>query len=167
MKDRSGYVQNVVWKTRVKPPTAVTVDSVSRTTMSEQNDFEKELEKVRREADQKATEPLYSRLDQKQKWIIGISLFFLGGMLGVMSNPDTPANGFFVIGSFFVAITWVLITETGIAFRRSISDSANNQQQQQQTVSTGSDSGPTDVCQDCGWQNPVDNNYCHDCGNEI
>lgn len=132
--------------------------------MSNENAFEEEMEKIEKEAGGEEA-PIYTRLDDEQKAIIGIGAFLLGGILGASSNPAEPGFSFLVVGGFFGLVVWMAITKSGVAFRRTVASEMDESQQQQQ-VNRGR-SEQTVVCRECGWQNPQSNNYCHDCGSEL
>ena len=132
------------------------------------NEFEQRMEELEREAAKKDVEPLYTRLSDQAKAGAGVGLFIIGGILGAVSNPTQPIFAFFVIGILAAGVAWLTITKSGVAFRKQIAENAgNNNQQQQQQVSRGKKNERTVICQECGWKNPKQNNYCHDCGNEI
>lgn len=153
------------------------VDLISVEVMSKESDYEKELEKIREEKrqisdDSPSDVPIYHKLSEDQKLLYGVGAFLLGGFIGAFVYSTNPLFGFFVFGLMASFSVSLIITEAGVALRRTMEDidmdtnnSSDNQQQQQ--ISTNQRSGPTTVCQNCGWQNPANNNYCHDCGNEI
>lgn len=93
-----------------------------------------------------------------------IGSFLVGGILGAIANPASAGSAFFVVGIFFAGIAWTFATEEGKEFRKEFKKNMDDAQQTQQQNSS---SAPSIVCSNCGWQNPEDNNYCHDCGEEI
>lgn len=168
MMGRNVSAQSVGWKIPGKLHIVATVVLPSNLVMSSDNEFEETLEEIREEADNAEDPPLHSQLNTNQKVAIGVVVFIIGGLLGAGSNPD-PAVGFMGIGFLFLIVAWVIITESGVAFRRVMSKEMAEaaEQQQQQTINTGKSNEKTRACQNCGWQNPKNNNYCHDCGNEL
>ncbi|WP_158055870.1 zinc ribbon domain-containing protein [Halorussus halophilus] len=136
------------------------------------NSFEKELERIQNGEDTNENGPaLHHKLDDNQKLAAGVIVGFLGFIVGALSSPETAGSSGVTIAAVGVIVTWMVVAETGVAFRRSISDDSDGAgSQQQQQVSIGgknSKKGPKRVCGNCGWQNSVDNNYCHDCGEEL
>lgn len=83
--------------------------------------------------------------------------------MGVLSNPQDPLSGFFIVGIFIAGITWVIGTKSGRQFATVIYE----QQQQQQSVVGKKEKGPQRTCPYCGWQNPEKNLFCHDCGSKF
>jgi len=132
----------------------------------DKNDFEKELEQLRRETEQKDTNHLFTQLTQQQQWGIGIAVFIMAGIVGALMAPEiaTTAAALFSLGG--VVLTWLAITETGVAFRRQLENMDTNTQSQQQQIEKSNQSSKR-TCQNCGWQNRKQNNFCHDCGNEL
>lgn len=102
----------------------------------------------------------HEEVSQQTQWAIVVAAFLGGGFIGAIANPMQPVFAFIVMGAIFGGVAWVFATESGKAFREEV----ESQQQQQQ--SSGS-SEPKVVCSECGWQNPKNNNYCHDCGAEL
>lgn len=92
-----------------------------------------------------------------------IALFF--GFAGAAESQQ-PASSFIFSALFFGGIAWLLLTEAGRDVLNSITSMAN-QQQQQQAGTGGGENGGKRICSNCGWRNPVSNNYCHDCGEPL
>jgi len=90
--------------------------------------------------------------------LIVAGAFIIGGFLGAFSNPNQPVTAFFFIGTLAAGAALVIGTKSGRQLVKQV------EEQQQQQVNKG-DSVPKRTCPHCGWQNPVRNNYCHDCGN--
>jgi len=86
--------------------------------------------------------------------------FIIGGSFGAFYVPNQPVTAFFLWGTIAAGAGWVIGTKSG---RQSVKQL---EEQQQQQVNKG-DSVEKRTCPHCGWQNPVRNNYCHDCGNII
>lgn len=57
-------------------------------------------------------------------------------------------------------------TATGRAFRRDFARRVRENMEENQQSSSESRSQKR-LCQACGWQNPPENAYCHDCGTEL
>lgn len=143
-------------------------DHVDDVRDSNDTEMGERIEELERKANRQDVEPLYSRLSVKQKWIVGAAAMLLVGIAGVAASPDQPLTSFLVFAPMTGIILWVTITKSGIAFRESISEELeDDSQQQQQQISTTQSQSNKIICQNCGWKNPAENNYCHDCGNEI
>ncbi|QAU12509.1 hypothetical protein EKH57_07110 [Halorubrum sp. BOL3-1] len=92
--------------------------------------------------------------------IIGIvlSLFFsiiflLDGHLGL--------SGIFMM---LPVILPLILTETGRHFLKTLSEEL---EELDQTQHKSTQSKPKRICSDCGWQNPQENSFCHDCGSKL
>lgn len=108
--------------------------------------------------------------------IKGASIFGISLILAIWFTIASPENG---LGAFisllflFLFLGFLVGTEGGRkAAKKAIEDMQEemenqNGQQQQQQVGGKSSSEPTQVCSECGWKNPKNNNYCHDCGSEL
>lgn len=91
-----------------------------------------------------------------------VGLTFLGIIGGLLLAPEPM---FAMIGGlFFGALGFFTLTRNGVIARRSFMDVQKTQQQEGEQSSP---SKPTRLCGSCGWQNPKDNNYCHDCGDKL
>lgn len=84
--------------------------------------------------------------------VIGFALLAAGNM----------GAAFLVFSAPFIGV--LILTETGREFLRVLQEEMEEGNQQQQDTS-GIE--PKKVCPDCGWQNPNEGNYCHDCGSEL
>lgn len=80
---------------------------------------------------------------------------------GLLATGNTGAS-FLVFAAPFIGT--LLLTKGGREFLRDIQEEMENGNQQQQATS-GNESKK--VCPDCGWQNPKEGNFCHDCGSEL
>jgi hypothetical protein len=91
--------------------------------------------------------------------------FLIGGIIGAVANPANPVSGFFIISLLVGGVVWAFATESGKKFREEVSENMDDMQQQQQQSDSNTEA--SQICSNCGWQNPANNNYCHDCGEEL
>lgn len=149
-----------------------TVGSRSEVEVSEMadNSFEEELERIQNGEDSTGDGPaLHHKLDDEQKLLAGGIVGFLGFLAGALASPESAVSSGFAFAGVGVIATWMMVADTGVAFRRSLDDGSGSESQQQQQVSVGGGKSKKkmQICRNCGWQNPQDNNYCHDCGDEL
>jgi hypothetical protein len=97
-------------------------------------------------------------------WIAAGVAFIIGGVLGVVTNPQNPIAGFLAGSIFFGACVWPFATPSGKEYMKK--KSSNSSQNQHQSVGKNNNEIKR-ACPSCGWQNPQRNNYCHDCGTKI
>lgn len=122
-------------------------------------------EEIRGEVEERGNSdsaPFYIRADDGKRMLAVGAVFIAGVLGGALLIPD-PMSALF-IGGLVAAAGSLVLTREGVAWRRGVTNLDADNQQQQQGVSN---SEPTRVCSHCGWQNPVQNNYCHDCGGEL
>ncbi|GGI95000.1 hypothetical protein GCM10008995_01510 [Halobellus salinus] len=98
-------------------------------------------------------------------WIIIVVFFTIGGVGSLLLVPNSNFVVFVVIGIVIASPFWILLTESGAQwFMNKTNDSKSNQSQ---TINTTSTSDREITCHNCGWENPVENNFCYDCGEEL
>lgn len=101
-------------------------------------------------------------IEEVPQWKIAI---VTGGLILVnliawpllLGGEATTAFVILVGGVFAVG----MMTETGRSMVTEALEEIENQNQEQAS------SDESRVCSNCGWQNPVENNYCHDCGEKL
>jgi len=145
MKNQKEYAPNVVLKILLRRATAE--DAVSALEKIMSSEFDPDDVEV-----------------GENDGIIVVVGFVVGGIMGVLSNPQDPVFGFFVIGFIIAGVVWMIGTKSGRQFVTVIYE---QQQQQQQSVVGKKEKGPQRTCSHCGLQNPKVNNFCHDCGREF
>lgn len=100
-------------------------------------------------------------------WAIVIGAFLVGGIGSVLVVPSSNFVSFLFVGCIVASPFWFLFTESGARWYMSeVADSDSGQSTQ--SVDLPTESAETKIiCQSCGWQNTYENNYCHDCGDEL
>ncbi|AAG19404.1 hypothetical protein PNP59_13840 [Halobacterium salinarum] len=111
-------------------------------------------------------ETLSANTDTITSWGIVITAFIVGGIVSAVIIPSSNFVSFIFFGCLVASPFFFIFTESGAKWYmqkivKSDSDQLNL------TNSTPKQSRKKIVCQDCGWQNTQENNYCHDCGNEL
>lgn len=143
-------------------------------TESERTDSEEKEKKEIGESDKSFTQKIEkfqngereeNPWEEVPKWkafggIIGIILaVVLSIMFSLSGNP--------ALGAIFLSLPIIVplvLTESGREFLRTVQEEMNDKNQVQQK---STQSKPKRICSDCGWQNPQENSYCHDCGSEL
>ncbi|OYR50040.1 hypothetical protein DJ74_06730 [Halorubrum sp. Ea8] len=111
-------------------------------------------------------ETLSANTDALTSWGIVIIAFLVGGIGSVVIIPSSNFLSFLFFGSLVASPFWIIFTELGATwFMNRVVESGSNQSNQ--TNNTTKESRNKIICQDCGWQNTQENNYCHDCGTEL
>ncbi|MGQ3331221.1 hypothetical protein [Halorubrum sp. FL23] len=130
--------------------------------------FDEQVEEIRKNGEGGEQGDFYEKTSSQLQWGIVAGASLLGGILGAISNPTQPVFGFFVISFIVGGVAWGFATKSGRKFTKELFDNIEEmEQQQQQSVSTSTSSEPKIVCSTCGWKNPKNNNYCHDCGEKL
>jgi hypothetical protein len=167
----NGSVLNVGWKTHVRQAIVVTVVSASKraggeqmSDNSEESFFEK-VEEVRQEQKSGERGGFHEEVPKRAQWATVTLAFLIGGIFGAVANPADPVSGFLIISLLLGGLAWAFATESGKKFRDEVSENMDGMQQQQQQ--SDSNTQASQICSNCGWQNPANNNYCHDCGEEL
>lgn len=159
------FVQIVGWKILKKPITVGTV--VSHSKREERIQMSNEVEQSTQQEETSGNNE-GKEVTEEVQWGIAIGAFLIGGIIGAMANPSQPVAGFIVIGIMFAGVALFLVAlftqpeEMKEAWEE-LKDAWEEAQQQQ----TSSSSKSKIVCSNCGWKNPEDNNYCHDCGEKL
>lgn len=101
-------------------------------------------------------------IEEVSQWKIaivtgGLILVNLIALPLLLSGDATTAFVILVGGVFAVG----MMTETGRSMVSEALEEMENQNQEQAS------SDENRVCSNCGWQNPNENNYCHDCGEKL
>lgn len=100
----------------------------------------------------------------KNRLLLIIGLFFFGGVLGAIIYPDSAIYGF-MLGSFILGGSGFLFgTPQG---QELLEDPSDVLAQIQELDPDAEERGSKQICTNCGWQNPSENSYCHDCGEEL
>jgi len=94
-----------------------------------------------------------------------------GGIIGIVLSLVLSIifslNGNPGWGMIFLSLPIIgplVLTESGREFLKTVQEEMNDKNQVQQK---STQSKPKRICSDCGWQNPQENSYCHDCGSEL
>lgn len=126
------------------------------------------LREIRQDAqDVTESDPFHIQADKETR-VAAIGALFLVVTVGaaLLYPPDMALMGGLSWGVIASGVGFLYLTRSGVAIRRSFQDSIGNGQQQQQQVG-GKSEEPKRICGECGWQNPQENKYCHDCGAEL
>ena len=92
----------------------------------------------------------------------GLAVIFIMEFIGLLLIINgNPLLSMLVVASPFVAL--LLYTDGNIEALKNLPDTIEKFQQQEKLA----ESKPQQTCQSCGWQNPKQNNFCHDCGSEL
>lgn len=138
--------------------------------MSDENEddmsYMERAEKIRKEKQRKNGENNATGIEDAE--VAKKITIFLGTFLSVGLLIGSIAIGELGVGLIVAVIAiGVLITLANVdneAWGEFLVDLEDINHQQQ---SSFSESDPTRICSSCGWQNPRNNNYCHDCGSEL
>jgi hypothetical protein len=140
--------------------------------MTDKNSFteeiKEEIEEGIEEGEDESNEvtPLYQRVNTVFAWLIVTAAFLIGGIFSV-ANVSTGYGVWFTVGGCVAAFPfWVFLTKSGMNWLNNL-DSHVEEDNNTQSVTVGDSTEREVICSACGWKNPVQNNYCHDCGNEI
>jgi predicted ATP-dependent serine protease len=90
-----------------------------------------------------------------------------GGVLAIILSILFSLSGNPGWGLIFLSLPIVaplVLTEGGREFLKTVQEEIQDGNQVQQN---STQSKPKRICSDCGWQNPQENSYCHDCGSEL
>ncbi|WP_148290967.1 zinc ribbon domain-containing protein [Halorhabdus tiamatea] len=85
------------------------------------------------------------------------------GLLLVVVSWFFFAQGQVVIAVFFLVLAFVIL----IVFKPEDATPFKDISEGLEQAQSSSKPNQKKICQNCGWQNPKDNNYCHDCGEEL
>ena len=138
----------------------VTVDfrlrgTVKTMTTEEDNSFTDKVEEVptaNYEEDQSEGEENTEAAERFVAWTVA-------GFSGILALFFLQSNIFISIFLVSVGLLFLLLYYSD----ESLQEVLEEMEQQQ----SSSKSDQKKICQNCGWQNPKDNNYCHDCGGEL
>ena len=155
------------------PNTAGTVDLAShqqgKIMTSDSNSdpsFRERVEEIREERNKETKNKIADgnesekEVSQRKVWAVlaGIGIMELIGF-GLLINGNPGLSMIIVFAPFVVLL---LLTEDGRELLRNLPELIEEYQQHQ-----SSQSRPKRICSSCGWQNPQENNFCHDCGSEF
>lgn len=101
----------------------------------------------------------HSEEEEFYRFLGVLGAFVGGGIIGVLAFPSDPLFGFMFCSLIFGMIFWLFATDDGRQFMENLA------QEMEQSIDQSS--GSKRICQNCGWQNPMENNFCHDCGTEL
>jgi ribosomal protein L40E len=119
--------------------------------------------KILQEADDVSESgPFYLTASEKERVGAVAGLFVLGFLGSAVMMPVVTIGMATLYGMMLGGIGFLFFTRFGVAMRRSFNSITTDSQQQVE-----SSSEPKRICSNCGWQNPTENTYCHDCGEEL
>lgn len=105
------------------------------------------------------------KIDTQTSWGIVIGFFLLGGFGSLAIVPDSNFVSFIFAGCLVTFPFWAIFTESGARWAEDVTNSSDSNRTTQ--IQKNPEPSKESVCQNCGWQNADDNNFCHDCGKEI
>jgi len=113
-------------------------------------------------------ETLSANTDPATSWGIVIGFFLLGGLGSTLLLDGSNFVSFIITGCLVASPFWLIFTESGAEWGvENLMDSTPENVKQTSDSKTSTESRSNVVCQTCGWQNSRENNYCHDCGEEL
>lgn len=110
--------------------------------------------------------PLHEKINPVFAWLIVVAAFFLGGLFAMANVSTGHGVWFLIVGSIAACPFWVILTESGLNWLNNL-DSYQTDSDNTQSVNIDSSSEREAICPNCGWKNPQENSYCHDCGSKI
>lgn len=176
--NRRGCALNVGWKTlvvlhfveivdlvsthpKIMSDTAPDISDIDKTDAEELTDYHRQ--KLRQEeAEASEPKPVYLRGSPVTRGGAVVGLWIVGFIFGIIMQAPPPTAA--LLGIITASIGFISITQRGVIMKRMMSDLDLDTQQQSQTSSSPDSKR---ICPSCGWRNPDENNYCHDCGEEL
>jgi len=145
------------------------LDDIRESDDPDENHIQERIERLDKIAEKEHNNPPYS---YSLPLRIGIGLVVLVASFALAASMPAStgmASRLFVV-SFPLFLTLMVFSKTNIALRREfvrIMKNAAEEASQEQQQSTPQSKTEQVVCQSCGWKNPKNNNFCHDCGSEL
>lgn len=99
-----------------------------------------------------------------KKKVFGI---IIGGVLGSILSISLLLSGHTGWGLILLSLPIIVplvLTENGREFMKLVHEEIQEGNQSQKKTTR---SKPKRICSSCGWQNPQENSFCHDCGSEL
>ncbi len=113
-------------------------------------------------------ETLSANTDPVTSWGIVSGFFLLGGLGSTLLIDGGNFVSFILVGCLVASPFWIILTESGAEwYAKEVMDSSPEDLKKSSDTSTSTKSRSNVICQACGWQNSSENNYCHDCGEEL
>lgn len=122
--------------------------------------FSERVEEIREDGEQSSDYDVEMGPAKTIAIVLG-GLFGIGMVIGALTS-DQPVFSLFVVFSIAIVVFAVIAFKNGDDVTDAIQES---NKQQQQGVQTNPEEKIS--CQKCGWQNPRNNDFCHDCGGEL
>ena len=133
----------------------------------EDNEYLEAQEEITKKAENpSASDPFYVKRDINVRVGAVVASALLGGIIfGLMAAPGEFSSTFLSGVILAGTVGWLGFTRTGATFWKGTMKIIKGASQQQEQKPSSSE--PTRICSNCGWRNPEENNYCHDCGKEL
>lgn len=115
------------------------------------------VEKIREEKQGKDKE-------MAKKIVIFLGSFLsLGLLIGFIAIGELGAG--IIVAGIAIVVSIALANVEDEAWEEFFLEELERAKQQQEDGPSESD--PKRICSSCGWQNPSNNNFCHDCGSKL
>lgn len=95
----------------------------------------------------------------------------IGGSLSVVLSYYFIFTGHPGWGAIFLSLPIIVplvLTEGGREFLKTVQEEMQEGMEEgNQAQQSSAQSKPKRICSECGWQNPQENTFCHDCGSKL